>query len=1222
MIAALAFSPVAGRGLAAQTDVIRGRVTNADGAPLPGVRVTATSIPGNVTRETRTNGNGSFQIAFPGAVGDYMMGYALVGYTFRQFEIKRTVDQDVLVADARLAAVQLDTVSIVAPVQQRIGRNSSTPDVSGTERNATPAALPADLQGNIAALAASLPGVTLVPGLDGAADGFSVLGLGADQNSITLNGVTYNGQGLPRDASVGSALSTSPYDPSRGGFSGAQFNLSSRASTSNFRNRGMSFVANVPQLQWTDPAARALGTEFTNLSLGGTASGPIRQNKSFYNVSYQLGRQSRAAQSLLNTGSLGLQTAGVAFDSVSRFLGILQARGIPQLGGPDRVSRFSDNASMLASVEISPPNSNSGSSYGLSFNANMSRQSPTGGGATSLISSSGDRLNWGGGMQARHNRYLGLILSESNAGVNLSGNSGNPYLDLPGGRVRVTSLLDGGESGVQSLVFGGNQGLSSSSRSTNATVQNTLSWFDAANKHRIKLTTEVQYSGSAQDLSNNVRGTFTFNSLEDLEAGRPASYSRQLSSRNRSTGQFTGSLALGDSYRRTPNLQIQYGVRVETSRFSAAPAYNAEVESVFDRRNDYVPQAIAVSPRVGFSWTVGQSPEIGGFSGAVRGPRAVIRGGLGVFANGSNAGSIGSALDNTGLPSGVQQLNCVGDATPVPDWTGYATRPDAVPDRCADGTVGTVFSNSAPNVVLFARGFAPQRSVRSNLSWSGGILDARFSTTVEATYALNLKQQQSVDLNFRPDVRFLLADEANRPVYVLPTSIVEATGAIASRDARVSNSFSRVTEVRSDLSSHTAQLSVRLAPIVRTQTRLGWNVAYTFTGVREQSSGFNSTAGNPLLAEWSEAGNGRHQFSYTLRYNFFNYVQVSWNGQFRSGGRYTPVIGGDINGDGYSNDRAFIHDPARTGDAALAAGMRQLIDRSQGAARDCLLSQLGSVAARNSCTGPWSSTASLNVTLDRAKFRMPQRASVNFSLSNPLGAADLAVNGSGRLRGWGQSAFPDQSLLYVRGFDPALKQYRYEVNQRFGATRPQVLTLRSPVSLTMSLRYDLGPTRERQSLAQQLASGRNGYGSRNSEGSFRSSGSNSVTNPMSAILRAQDSLRLTAMQADSIAAMNRRYAYRTDSLWTPAARYLAALPNRYDDRDAYERYLRARRAQIDLLIEAARAVRALLTPEQRRKLPTFLALALDERYLESIRNGNGTFVNSGNAGAFVPQGGG
>ena len=102
LIAALLVIAAASSRAAAQTDVIRGRVTNTEGLPLPRVRVTATSIPGNVTREARTNDQGAFQIAFPGGPGDYIMGYALIGYNFRQFEIKRVADEDVLIADARL----------------------------------------------------------------------------------------------------------------------------------------------------------------------------------------------------------------------------------------------------------------------------------------------------------------------------------------------------------------------------------------------------------------------------------------------------------------------------------------------------------------------------------------------------------------------------------------------------------------------------------------------------------------------------------------------------------------------------------------------------------------------------------------------------------------------------------------------------------------------------------------------------------------------------------------------------------------------------------------------------------------------------------------------------------------------------------------------------------------------------------------------------------------
>ncbi len=517
---------------AAQTDVIRGKITNYEGLPLANVRVTAPSIPGNVTREARSNDQGSFQIAFPGGAGDYIMGFSRIGYLFRQFEIKRLADEDVLIADARLNVIQLDTVSTTANIQQKVGRNSGTPDVGGTEQRIDPNSLPPDMQGDIAAMAASLPGVLLVPGLDGAPDGFSVLGLGSDQNSVTLNGMTFGANGLPRDANVSASLTTSPYDVSRGGFSGGNLNIRTGGG-SNFRTRGSSLVLNTPQLMWSDRAAAALGTAYTNVSLGGISSGPIVPNKSFYNVSYQLGRNSRDNQTLLTTNELGLETAGIAMDSVSRFLSILQQRGVPVDVGPAHSDRVADNGTVFGSLDYNPPQSTQGNAFNLTFNGNWSRQSPIGGGATQLASASGDRLNWGGGLQGRHSGYVRMFLSETQLGVNAAQDHGSPYLGLPAGRVLVTSDLESGVSGVQTLAFGGNQGLSSSTHSYSGSAQNTLSWFDDANKHRIKLTTQLQYNGSTQNLGSNLLGSFAYNSLADLEAGIPSLFTRTLSARQR-----------------------------------------------------------------------------------------------------------------------------------------------------------------------------------------------------------------------------------------------------------------------------------------------------------------------------------------------------------------------------------------------------------------------------------------------------------------------------------------------------------------------------------------------------------------------------------------------------------------------------------------------------------------------------------------------------------------
>src|SRR5436190_1477026 len=507
------------------------------------------------------------------------------------------------------------------------------------------------------------------------------------------------------------------------------------------------------------------------------------------------------------------------------------------------------------------------------------------------------------------------------------------------------------------------------------------------------------------------------------------------------------------------------------------------------------------------------------------------------------------------------------------------------------------------------------------------MLNNLFSGNIEATYSRNMNQSGIVDLNFNPVVQFTLPYENHRPVFVQTTSIVPATGTIASRDARVSPLFSRVTELRSDLRSDSRQLRFGISPSTF-NTNYSWGISYVYSNLRERVRGFTNTAGNPLDLEWGRSTfDSRHQIQYNIAYNFFDAVRVNWFGNFRSGTPYTPIVAGDINGDGYANDRAFVYDPASANDPALASAIQSLLGSATGSARDCLIRQLGTLASRNSCQGPWTSTATMTISFNPLKIRLPQRTALSFQIGNPLGATDLLLHGSSRLRGWGQFAFPDPTLLAVRGFDPQTQRYKYDVNQRFGSTLPALTAVRAPVTVTAIMRFDLGPTRERQALTQQLDRGRTLRGTKAPEPMLKAIyGSGGIPNPLSTILRQADTLGLSGPQADSIATMNRRYVVSLDSIWSPVAKYLASLPDNYNKDEAYAHYRRAREASVDLLIKLVPQIRSLLTSEQRRKLPSFIASYLDTRYLASIRSGtagaaNGPMMFPGGGGGFFVGGG-
>ncbi|HST61838.1 MAG TPA: carboxypeptidase-like regulatory domain-containing protein, partial [Longimicrobium sp.] len=108
----VAAAPAAAQG----TDILRGRVTDPEGAPLAGVRIEATSAESGVTRTSATNAEGRYTIAFPDGGGRYTIRASTVGRQVATVTVARQADEEVLIADFRLAeqAVLLEAISVEA----------------------------------------------------------------------------------------------------------------------------------------------------------------------------------------------------------------------------------------------------------------------------------------------------------------------------------------------------------------------------------------------------------------------------------------------------------------------------------------------------------------------------------------------------------------------------------------------------------------------------------------------------------------------------------------------------------------------------------------------------------------------------------------------------------------------------------------------------------------------------------------------------------------------------------------------------------------------------------------------------------------------------------------------------------------------------------------------------------------------------------------------------
>ncbi len=515
-----------------------------------------------------------------------------------------------------------------------------------------------------------------------------------------------------------------------------------------------------------------------------------------------------------------------------------------------------------------------------------------------------------------------------------------------------------------------------------------------------------------------------------------------------------------------------------------------------------------------------------------------------------------------------------------------------IPSQCVDAASAVTIS-PRPNATVFDPGYAAPRAWRASLGLQQQLPGA-YTLTVDASYAKGVQQYGFRDLNLAATPRFTLPDEGGRPVYVPADSIVPTTGALTSLDSRVHPQFGQVTAIGSDLQSDTRQLAVGVSRLPPRGAAL--QMSYTFTRARDQSSfsccaasqGFAAptTAGDPNGREWAtSAFERRHSLLAIVSFPVNAALGVSAFGRLTSGAPFTPLVGSDINGDGARNDRAFVFDPATAADPSVATAMRALLATAPPAVRDCLRRQLGHVAGRNSCRGPWQPALDFQINWRPAYFGLARRLTVSLLTVNLLGGVDLWLHGAANLRGWGFAAAPDPVLLYVRGFDPVAQRFGYGVNGRFGATVAANGGVTVPFQLAIQAHLIVGPVAPSRRVRTLLGEpgARGGGGAVPSD--FAARLAQILANPIPAILGYRDSLQMTADQiarlqaiSDSLDAATRDVS---DSLIAESRR----AGEHADPTTVYDRLrpkLAEGRRHIRHALEAAQGV---LTPRQWARLP-------------------------------------
>jgi len=1174
------------------SEVVRGRVVDDSGKALVAT-VIVTRGPDRLVQQTTSDSGGRYSLRFEPGTGDYLVYVSATGFRSARRRVQRQGSARELVADFTLAR-DVATLAAMRVRGQRPERASNNTAPTSVETGASErwadgvsGQLSPTVAGDLGALAGTMPGVTLTP------SGPSILGSSAESNLTTLNGMGLAATSIPRAARTETRVTGATFDPTRGGFAGANIDVRLGPGDRFYQRRNGFVTFDAPQLQFTDAIGRSLGAPSGGFrgSLG--ADGELIRKALTYNVALDVGRTSSEPATLLDASLETLLRAGVSPDSVARLIALAGPLGVPLSGGGAPSLRQRDAITWLGRLDDTRDTL---STRTLTSYAGYTREGALGFGPLAAPTVGGERRERTLGAQAVFATFVGpgrYVLTESKLAASHVRTETTPYNRLPAATVLVRSPGEDERRDVTALALGGSALLATDDARWTIEGANETIWNARGRRHRFKTLLSARADGLHQDGIANRYGSFTFPSIEDFAAGRPSSFSRTVSQPVRAGEVWNAATAFAHQWIPSRFFNVLYGARLEASGFASAPARNPVLEQALGVRTGEAPTRVHLSPRIGFNYIYSRDRENGNgtrqdqIGRFYRTSTGMIRGGIGEFRDLLRPALLADASAATGLAGGTALLSCVGAAVPAVDWELFARDPDAVPTSCADGS--GLLAERAPAVTLISPSYDVPRSWRASVDWSSNV--GKWLVRLGGLASYDLSQPGTIDANFAGTPRFTLADEGGRPVFVSPGSIDPGSGAASASEARRTSEFGRVGMRTSDLRGYGTQLTLGLSPDVfklRSRRSFFLSGAYTLQHTKRQYRGFDgANFGDPRTIEWAAGANdARHAFVFTGGISGAKLGTVTLFARAQSGLPFTPIVQGDVDGDGRWGDRAFVPDPAATADTALAGQLRALLAEGSPTARRCLQANLGSVVARHACRGPWTQT--LNVQWrPPIPSRWARRVSSNIYLQNVLGGLDQLLHGSS-LHGWGSQALPDPALLVPRGFDAAAHRYRYDVNQRFADTRPGRSIARDPFRIVLDFSINLSTNFDVQQLRRALepVRGADGVWARRTADSIAAFYLSRTSSVHKLLLAESDSLFLTATQIAQLRKADSVYSERVRAVYVPVGDFLGRREGE-PGKIELDSVSKAQKAYWKIFWEQPEVAAEVVTPTQRALIPMF-----------------------------------
>ena len=594
------------------TAQISGRVTDEQGAVLPGVAVTVANEATGVYRELVTSSEGTY-VAAQIVPGIYTVTARLTGFQtaerrdlILQVGTTLTINLSLKIGGVQETVTVAGQSPLVDTTSARVGGNVGTAEL---------AELPA-MNRNYFAAVALLPGVQFTPSVQMGNDTITSAGQSPQGNNVTVDG-GYNmddALGATAGAQVRTPLEavqefqvlTSMYDAEFGRASGVIVNAVTKAGTNQFKGVGFFSTASnrLTARDFLVKQGNLPKPTVTKRDWGGVIGGPIIKNKAhfFFSLERQIDNPTRTR--------------------------VFPTR--PSLNYSTIEERSSWNTLIRVDHQL-----NASHTWAIRYLRESAPQFPTGFGDRTTLESLQDETD----LDETAVGTLTSVLGNSRVNTLRVARTwehwwqGNPCTRALG--FERDGPLSGCPPQLDHLSFLTQANTTANGPwDSNWQIEDDYSWFIPGRRgdHELKFGVRYNYTELRRVSQNNNNGTFRFNTDLEFDPANPRTYPERLTIRIGEYDQFiedhTFEAYAQDKWkigRTAVSAGIRYDLEVIPIDQTHNPLFRDGKKSPVDRNN--------IAPRVGISHALDE------------GGKAVVRGGYGIFYNRTVLGAIDDTLE-------------------------------------------------------------------------------------------------------------------------------------------------------------------------------------------------------------------------------------------------------------------------------------------------------------------------------------------------------------------------------------------------------------------------------------------------------------------------------------------------------------------------------------------------------------------------------------------------